>query len=102
MNGEIVIKVSKCTLVLFEAELMNCLAAKPDVFQRAVKRGKNMLRAQSVERRQNQIDRWQVYEWLQGNRIPENAASLIESMGITELREGTIEYLLMRKREDKK
>jgi hypothetical protein len=41
-----------------------------------------------------QVDRWQLYEWLKGNRLPDNAASLIESMSATELREGVCEYLL--------
>lgn len=94
MSKEIVVKLTKCTLVMSESELMGALAAKPELFESAIKRGKGLLRAQTAERRQYQVDRWVVYEWLQGNRVPENAASLIESMCVTELREGVCEYLL--------
>lgn len=96
---EVTIKLTKCTLVLTEPEIINALAAKPEVFQSAIKRGKGLLRAQTAERRENQVDRWKLYEWLQGNRIPENTASLVESMAVGELREGCIEFLLLRQRE---
>jgi hypothetical protein len=99
LSKELVIRVNKCVLVMSENELMGALAAKPEIFQNAIRRGKGLLRAQNVERRQYQVDRWQLYEWLKGDRIPENAASLIESMSIQELREGTIEFLLTKQRE---
>lgn len=98
MSREIIIRVSKCMLVISEVELMNALAAKPDVFEKAIRRGKSLLRSQSAERRQNQVDRWRVYEWLKGHRIPDNAASLVESMAAGELREGVIEFLLQKQR----
>ncbi len=88
------IKVDKCCLVLSQAELMNCLTAKPELFEQAISRGKGLQRAQAVECRLNQIDRWQLYEWLKGNRIPGDVASLVETMNTTELREGVIEFLL--------
>ena len=91
------IKADKCCLVVSQAELMNCLAAKPELFKRAISRGKGLRRAQSVERRLNHVDRWQLYEWLKGNRIPADVASLVETMNTTELREGVIEFLLMKR-----
>jgi hypothetical protein len=99
LSREIIIKVSKCTLVLTETELMNALASRPEIFQNAIRRGKGLLRAQNVERRQYQVDRWQLYEWLKGNRIPEDVSSQIESMGVSELKEGAIEFLLTKQRE---
>ncbi len=69
------------------------LALKPDVFQRAIVRGKGLLRAQSTERRQNQIDRWQLYEWLKGNCLAKDCIPLVETMSSSELREGCLEYL---------
>ena len=92
------IKVDKCCLVLSQAELMNCLTAKPDIFKRAIGRGKGILRAQASERRNNRVDRWQVYEWLNGNGVPAGVASLVETMNKNELQEGVIEYLLAKHR----
>jgi hypothetical protein len=48
--GQLIIKVSKCTLVLEESELMKCMAAKPDIFQAAIRRGKGFLRAEKVRK----------------------------------------------------
>jgi ribosomal protein S16 len=61
-----------------------------------LRRGKGYCRALANEKRQAQVDRWQVYSWLKGYQIPENVANLIESAGIKEVKEGVIEYLLMK------
>lgn len=50
MAKDVVIQVCKCVLVLPENELMSCLAAKPVIFQAAIKRGKGYLRAAKVQR----------------------------------------------------
>lgn len=96
MSKELVIKVNKCTLVLTESELMNALAAKPDVFKSAIKRGKGLLRAQNVERRECMLDRWAVFEALSDNPKYMNSEFIhaVESMSAAELREGVCEYLL--------
>lgn len=57
MAKELVIKVSKCIVILTEAELMACLAAKPEVFKRAIGRGKGYRRAMSTEKRLKQCER---------------------------------------------
>lgn len=99
MSKEITIKLTKCVLVIQECELMNALASRPELFEKAIRRGKGLLRAQNVERREYQVDRYMLYEWLKGNRIPDNAASLIETMSTAELKEGVIEYILTKRRE---
>lgn len=101
MSKEVVIKVNKCVLVLSESELIGALAAKPELFQKAIKRGKGLLRSQSVERRQNIIDRWAVYEALSGNikYLNPDIVHGIEAMSTNELREGVCEFLLTKQRE---
>ena len=49
------VKATKCTLAFTENELMGCLALQPDIFERAVGRGKRILREQSVAKRQGLI-----------------------------------------------
>lgn len=48
MSKEIIIKLTKCTLVLYENELWNGL--KPEVLVQAIKRGKGYLRAEKVQK----------------------------------------------------
>lgn len=48
--SQLIIKAKKCTLVLEEAELMACLAAKPDIFEKAIQRGKGLLRSEKTKR----------------------------------------------------
>jgi len=48
--SQLIIRVSKCTLVLEETELMKCLAREPDIFQKAIKRGKGYLRAEKTRK----------------------------------------------------
>jgi len=94
------IELSSCLLVLTEQEIMKCLALKPDIFQRAIGRGKGKLRVEQARKRQAKsnamgFDRWQLYEILKGNRSVDNTIiNLIEGMEEKELREGIIEYLL--------
>jgi len=57
LEKELIITVSKCTLVIRESELMACLAAKPEVFKRAIGRGKGYRRAMSTEKRLKQCER---------------------------------------------
>lgn len=53
MQREIVIKLTKCTLVLYENELFNGL--NPDVLKQALRRGKGYKRAEACENRTNKI-----------------------------------------------
>ena len=92
MNKQITISCTKMMLVLTEAELISGL--RPEILEKGIRQGKGYRRAAACEKRQEQVDRWRLYEWLKGNHIPENAASLVETMSIKELREGCIEYLL--------
>jgi hypothetical protein len=85
---------------LDEAELMGCLALKPELFKLAIGRGKGILRTRNSEKRQTQgFDRWQLYEVLKGNRpVDDMILTAAESMPAAELREGLLEFLLMMKR----
>ncbi len=95
MNKQLVIPCSRMILILNEGELIQGL--KPETLEKGIRQGKAYKRAAECERRQVQVDRWQVYEWLKGNKAPENAASIIETMSVMELREGVIEFLLSRR-----
>lgn len=46
--AEIQIRVNKCLLILSEHELMQCLTAKPEIFKKAVGRGKAYKRCERV------------------------------------------------------
>lgn len=92
---ELILKVTKATLVITEGELMQCLSAKPEVFEKAIGRGKGLIRAQTNAKRQKSLmNRWQLYEALKGNWIVDDVPKAIETMPIEELREGCIEYLM--------
>lgn len=95
MSKQIIIPCSRMTLVLNEGDLIKGLDS--ETLKKGIRQDKAYKRAANCERRQAQVDRWQVYEWLKGNRVPENAVSLIETMNVKELREGVIEFLLSRK-----
>jgi hypothetical protein len=79
-------------LVLNEGDLIQGL--KPETLVKGIRQGKGYRRAATCENRQAQVDRWQVYEWLKGNRLTEDCIPLIETMNAGELREGVTEYLL--------
>jgi hypothetical protein len=96
MSKQLIIDCSKCKVVLFENEFFKGL--NPELLAIGLRRGKGYCRALANEKREAKIDRWQLCSWLKGYRIPDNAANLIESMGVKELREGCIEYLLMKSR----
>ncbi len=53
MDKEIIIQASRCTIVLYEKELFQLLATRPDLFEKAIGRGKGYRRAQACENRQN-------------------------------------------------
>ena len=95
MDKEIIIKVSKCLLILTEPELLNCLASKPDIFQRAIGRGKGYTRAVNSNQRQAEgFDRWQMYEALKGNRsIDDSTVAWVQGMSHKELVEGVSAYI---------
>lgn len=42
------------------------------------------------------FNRWNLYTWLKGNRIPKDVVEAVEGMPTRELREGVIEFLLMK------
>lgn len=44
MKPEIVIELTRQILVLSEQELLQCMAAKPDIWTNAIKRGKREVR----------------------------------------------------------
>lgn len=92
MSKQLVIPCTKMILVLNENELIEGL--KQETLLRGIKQGKGYKRAAACERRQGQVDRWRLYEWLKGNRLTKECIPLVETMSIRELREGVIEYLL--------
>jgi len=49
MEKQLLIRATKCTLVLTESELMRCLAKEPDIFKKAIGRGKAHIRAERVK-----------------------------------------------------
>lgn len=93
MIDEAIIKFPKMVLVLSQKELLDNIPGS--LLETALKRGKGYESVKSVESRQGIIDRWRLYSMLKGNHITEEAINAVESMNITELREGVIEYLLM-------
>ncbi len=91
MNKQLKIQCCKCLLVLGETQLFQGL--KPEILVEALKKGKAYKRVAANERRQAQIDRWQLYELLKGNQLTEDCIQLVETMAVQELREGVIEFL---------
>ncbi len=54
MAEYLVIKVTRCTLVLTEQEFIDLLARDPELYRQAVKRGKGQLRFQQrIKRRRS-------------------------------------------------
>ena len=47
---ELQIKLTKCLLILTEAELMRCLAKEPHIFKKAIGRGKAYKRCERAAR----------------------------------------------------
>ena len=92
MNKQLVIPCNNMTLVLSENELIRGL--KPETLERGIRQGKGYRRAATCEKRQEQVDRWRLCEWLKGNRLTQDCIPFVEIMSATELREGVIEYLL--------
>lgn len=98
------IQLSRCLLILTERELMQCLTLKPEIFEAAIGRGKGKLRAESRKRRQLKynargFDRWNLYEILKSNeKVDNEIVQWIQGMDVNELREGIIEWLLVRNR----
>ena len=57
--AELQIKLTKCLLVLTEAELMRCLAKEPDIFKKAIGKGKALKRLERVERYEKSRTDWE-------------------------------------------
>ena len=51
MDKQLIIKATRCTVILYERELFQLLATKPDLFETALSRGKGYNRAQTCENR---------------------------------------------------
>jgi len=104
VSKDTIVKLSKCTLVLPETDLIGCLSLKPDIFEQAIKRGKGLRRSESAKQRQlrgniSNFDRWALFEVLKHNiSIDAITIQLIEGMPANELREGVTEFLLAQTR----
>jgi len=98
--NEIVIKQSGCVMVLYKNELYQL---PQDILVKALKRGKGLQRIQAVAKREaKDFDRWQLYETLKGNRfVDDDIINTVEVMDIGELREGLLEYLIVKQRQCK-
>lgn len=93
--AEITIKLPKMILILTDSEIIQALTASPDIFRKAIGRGKGYKRAMSIQERQAEdFDRWQLYETLKGNRdIDSCTFQWVKGMNETELREGVYSFL---------
>lgn len=93
--AEVTIKLPKMLLILNENELIQALTASPDIFRKAIGRGKGYKRAMSTQERQAEgFDRWQLYETLKGNRYIDSCTfDWVQGMNHTELVEGVLAYL---------
>jgi len=92
MSEQIIIKLKKCTIVLYENEI---LQLPPDLIAKSINRGKGYRRAmKSREYQAKNFDSWQLYECLKGNRcIDDTIIKFIEHMDERELRNGILDYL---------
>lgn len=97
MEKTYAVKITKCLLILTEPELMGCLALQPDIFERAIGRGKRILRAQATAKRQapKRFGVWELYEALKGNPryLTLDSIRAVEAMPAEDIRQGVIEYL---------
>jgi len=50
-NKEIVLKLTKCTLVLYEPEILQMLSSNPILFENCIKRGKMFRRCETAAAR---------------------------------------------------
>lgn len=98
MSKQLVIPCSRMVLVLNEGELIKGL--KPETLELGIKKGKGYRRAAACEKRHAQLDRWTVYEMLKQNPryLTGENINAIETMSVTELREGCLEFLLTKAR----
>lgn len=94
------IKMSRYTLFMAEEEILSLLAKDQELWARAIGRGKALLRHEAARRRDaRSFDRWMLYEVLKGNRpIDDITIQQVERMDANELREGIIEYLLVKRK----
>lgn len=96
------IRLPKMILILTEHELLKALAAAPDVFRKAIGRGKAEQRATDNSRRQAKgFDRWALYEALKGNRFDSQTIKWVFGMNAEECKFGVVEFLEYRMRENR-
>lgn len=93
--AEITIKLPKMLLILTDSEIIQALTASPDIFRKAIGRGKGYKRAISTQERLAEgFDRWQLYETLKGNRnIDSCTYEWVRGMNHKELVEGVLSFL---------
>jgi len=51
VDKQIIIRTARCTIILYEKELFQLLATKPDLFEKAIGRGKGLKRCIATEKR---------------------------------------------------
>ena len=56
MAKYLTIKITKCTLVMTEQELLDLLARDPDLYRQVIKRGKGQLRYEQRNKRQRSAE----------------------------------------------
>ncbi len=60
MTRYLTIKVTKCTLVLTEQEVLDLLKQEPETWKKAIKRGKSFTRAeQTTDRVRRKVDEYE-------------------------------------------
>ena len=88
MDKPLEIRLSKCTLMIYENELMKMLAAHPDIFAKASGRGKAAQRATSAARRQSQgFGSWELLKEMKSNHLDPLVLQWVKGMDPDELRE---------------
>lgn len=94
------VKMPRYSLFFTEEEILSLLAKEQELWAKAIGRGKALLRNETARKREDRdFNRWEVYELLKGTMpIDDITIQQVERMDVRELREGIIEYLLVKRK----
>jgi hypothetical protein len=94
MDKPIEIKLNRCTLIIYENELIKMLAANPELFRKASGRGKAAQRADTTARRQSEgFDSCKLYRELKSDSPDAMTLQWVSGMNADEIREAVTEFL---------
>ena len=101
MDKELEIKLNRCTLILYESELMRMLSSHPDIFRKATGRGKGAQRVNSTLRRQAQgFGPYDLFRELTATYPDEMALQWVKGMDPADMREA-VTMLIEARRESR-